>query len=234
MQVKPLADVDAASQDGGMRENLPGWLDRLLFPDDLFAPERSPKPRAADGVVANARLTASLGTMLVVLFAAEGITLLNLTGWLPWHAGIGVAAAVVVAVKLCSTGYRMLRYYGRSGRYIASGPPHPLMRVLAPFLVLLTIAVIATGVVTMYHPDGPWRSLHKASFIGWIGLAAVHVLVYVWRLVPVMTAPRGVRRGWLSSPILTGTVLVLAVLAAIAVGRWFVGVMPDVPPGGFE
>lgn len=213
---------------------LPASLRRLIFPDELFRPDNSTKPLAVDGVVANARVTALLGAVLVVVFSAEGVTLLNLSGLLEWHVGLGVAAAVVVTVKLFSTGYRMLRYYGRDGRYVASGPPHPVMRALAPLLVVATVSVIATGLATLYYPDGMFRSLHKLSFIGWIGLAAVHVLVYFWRLPRVICAPRGAKPGLLTSPILTWVLIVLAVAGAATLAGWYLSVMPPAPAGGYE
>ena len=40
-----------------------------------------------------------------------------------------------VLLKLASTGYRLLRYYGRSRAYREKGPPRLPLRLLAPVLV---------------------------------------------------------------------------------------------------
>lgn len=212
-----------------MRKHLPGPIDRLVFPADIFEPESSPKHMADDGVVANSRLTAGLGALLVVLFGAVGITLLNTRGWIDWHAGLGIAAGVVVVPKLASTGYRMLRYYSRNGRYVASGPPRFVMRVLAPFLVLTTVLLIGTGVLAIYFPRTIWKEVHGFFFWTWIFLAAAHVLVYFWRLPRVITAPRGAEPRWRGSPALTWLIIILTLVAAIAIAWWFVGQMPQLP-----
>lgn len=228
-----LAVCSIIAHDRTMRDHLPAPLARLIFPDDLFRPEAVAKEVADDGVVANARLTALFGAVLVALFGAEGVTLLNVSGLLDWHVGIGVAAAAVVVFKLFSTGYRMVRYYGRDGRYIASGPPHPVMRVIAPLLVLATVAVIASGLAALYFHTDLWLGLHKLSFFGWIALAAVHVLVYFWRLPRVITAPRGRHERSTARPALTWGLAVLVVVMAVMLGGWYAGVMPQLPPDAF-
>lgn len=212
--------------------NLPRGVQELVFPEELFHPERVERPAADDGVVANARLTALSGAVLVVLFSAVGVTLLDTRGLIDWHAGIGIASAVVVTGKLASTAYRFARYYRRDGRYVASGPPRLPMRVLAPLLVLATVAVIVTGIVTIYEPTALWLTLHKGSFIAWIGLAALHVGVYVWRLPKVVGAPRGNRRRATGSPVLTVTIVLAVVVLATLVAAWFVAAMPALPDGG--
>ena len=213
-----------------MRHLLPGYLDRLVFPDELFRPDVVNEPPADDGVVANARLTALLGAALVVAFSAVGVTLLDTRGLIDWHAGLGIAAAVIVVAKLASTGYRFARYYSRNGRYVASGPPQPVMRALAPLLVLATAAVIGTGVVALYQPDTIWKGLHKLSFFGWIALAAAHVLVYFWRLPRVIAAPRGRSPRLAAAPAVSLGIFVVTLVAGAVVAVWFVGQMPMLPP----
>src|SRR5438034_8336769 len=120
------------------------------------------------GFQGNARLTASTG---FVLLAIEGVTLLSLRSLLSLHIFIGLMLIPPVALKLGSTGYRLVRYYTRSPEYVLHGPPLLLMRILvAPVLVAATIGVLATGValIAIGH-GGLVLGLHKASFIVWVG-----------------------------------------------------------------
>ena len=48
-----------------------------------------------------------------------------------------------VALKLASTGYRFWHYYRGSPAYVLRGPPHLLLRLLAPLVVVSTLAVFA-------------------------------------------------------------------------------------------
>lgn len=212
-------------------DRLPEPLDEVLFPAELFRPESVDKPAADDGVVANSRLTATLGASLVVILSAVGVTLLDVEGLIAWHAGLGIAAGVVVLVKLASTGYRLVRYYTRDGRYVASGPPFIVLRMLAPLLVALTGSVIVTGIVTLYEPDTIWLTLHKASFWGWIGCAAMHALAYVWRLPRVIGAPRGQRARRRTAPAVTTVVAIVTLALAAGCAVWFVAQMPALPIG---
>ena len=83
------------------------------------------RPRAAavagrsGGTDGNERLTASTGAVLIVLFAMEGLTVLSLSTLLSWHVFIGVALIPPVLLKLASTGYRFVRYYGGRDFYNA-------------------------------------------------------------------------------------------------------------------
>jgi hypothetical protein len=88
-----------------------------------------------------------------------------------------------VALKLGSTGYRMVRYYGGSSEYVRRGPPAPGMRFfVAPVLVFSTLVLFGTGVALIaFGRRGPLSLLHKASFIVWVGVMSIHVLVYAIR-----------------------------------------------------
>lgn len=155
-----------------------------------------------DGPTGNERLTAWAGAALFVLLGLEGLTVLGIHRLMMWHIQIGLVLVGAVAVKLASTGYRFSRYYTGDDRYRRKGPPHPLMRILAPFLILLTVAVLGSGIGLLFQPPGtggfPMLALHKASFLLWFGLTAVHVLVYAWRVPPLVLAdllPAGAGRG---------------------------------------
>jgi hypothetical protein len=72
-----------------------------------------------------------------------------------------------------------MRYYTRERTYRAKGPPPPALRIIAPLVVLSTIAVFVTGIVLLALGPGhrdPWLLLHKVSFIAWIAVTALHVL----------------------------------------------------------
>ena len=164
---------------------------------------------AAGGSTGNEQLTAALGTVLIVLLAVEGATLLQLTALLTVHAFVGMLLIPVVALKLASVAWRMVQYYRGAEEYVRKGPPQLALRVLvAPVLVASTVVLFGTGVALLVldRTQGLVELLHKASFIVWLGAAGIHVLVHVLRLPVLMrlTAPGSVRR----------TVLVVAAVAA--------------------
>jgi hypothetical protein len=168
------------------------------------------------GVAGNERLTALAGSVLFLLLAAEGVTILSIDALVTAHVVIGMIVTAVVGLKLLSTGWRFTRYYTGDARFRTAGPPHPFMRVLAPALVALTAAVLATGIVlALIGPDrGPWLFLHKASFVLWFAITSLHVLVYVWR-VPRLVVGDLIPR----AAALTGRSLrLIAVVLALAAG----------------
>jgi len=91
----------------------------------------------------NARLTAAAAVVLLVLLAAEGLTLLGGVGrLLTPHIFIGLLLIPPVALKLASVGWRMTSYYRRVEEYVRKGPPHALLRmVVAPVLPLIRVAL---------------------------------------------------------------------------------------------
>jgi hypothetical protein len=138
------------------------------------------------GSSANEQLTAIVAAILIVLLAVEGATLLNLTSLLTVHAFVGMLLIPVVALKLASTGWRMLRYYRNADEYVLRGPPHVALRVLvSPVLILSTIVLFGTGVVLLVRGEtrGTMVGLHKASFIVWVSAFGIHVLVHLFDLL---------------------------------------------------
>jgi hypothetical protein len=188
--------------------------------------------RAQDGVEGNARLTGSLAAVLLVLLAAEGVTILRVRGLLTLHVFIGMVLVPPVLFKMASTGWRFVKYYVGSPAYRRKGPPPALLRLLGPVVVVLTLAVFATGIALLFAPQG-WRSplllLHKASFVVWLGVMAVHVLGHL--LDTARLAPRdwlrrtrsqvngaGLRQWAIASSLAVG--LLLAVVVTPRVGPW--------------
>jgi hypothetical protein len=153
------------------------------------APRERATPASHGGPPGNERLTAATGAVLFVLLFVEGITILFLHPLFSEHVFVGMLLVPPVVLKLGSTGYRFARYYTGDPAYRRAGPPQPLLRALAPLVVLTTCAVFGTGVALLVlGPRARWLvGLHKASFVAWFVVTAVHVLAYVWR-VPRLTA----------------------------------------------
>lgn len=136
------------------------------------------------GARGNAVLTSLAAAVLLVLLALEGATIPQIQQLLSLHVFVGLLLLGPVALKLASTGYRFVRYYGGSEGYVTLGPPASLMRfVVAPTLVLSTLVLFGTGVTLLVRPTrGTLLILHKASFIVWFGAMTVHVLAYAARV----------------------------------------------------
>lgn len=155
---------------------------------------------AAAGAEGNERLTAITGSLLLVLFAIEGVTILELDGMLYWHYFFGFLLVGPVCVKICATVYRFGRYYTGKPAYVRKGPPMILLRVLGPFVVLTSCAVLVTGILLGFAKSEtvlglPMLFLHKGFFVVWAGAMTIHVLAYLWRLPRLIASDvPGVRR----------------------------------------
>lgn len=178
-------------------------------------PRHRRPPDEASGVAGNERLTALTGAVLLGGFAVEGVTLLRLSQLLTLHFFLGLLLIGPVLLKICSTGYRFTRYYTRAPAYVQKGPPAPLLRVLGPFVIVTSLAVLGTGVIlAIVGPaSGPWLFLHKATFVLWFGVMTIHVLTYVWRLPRILMSSKaaeiGVRAGggWIRGMLVIGSLL---------------------------
>jgi hypothetical protein len=117
-------------------------------------------------------------------------------------------------LKLLSTSYRFVRYYAGNAAYVAKGPPHMVMRLLAPLLVVTTLAVLGTGVAMLALGPHQHRDLlvglHKVSFVAWFFLMSVHVLVYAPRLPRLVLSGRALGR---RAALVAGSVAAGALLA---------------------
>ena len=145
----------------------------------------------AVGPAANARLTALAGASLFVLLAALGLTIPGVRGHLTAHVFVGFLLVGPLVLKLGSTGYRFLRYYTGDRRYGQAGPPRPVLRIIAPLVVLTTVTVFASGIaLVLVHPGSSSMlvSIHKASFVLWFGLMTVHVLAYLGKTATLASA----------------------------------------------
>jgi len=197
-------------------------------PDERSRAER----RADDRVASNARLTASNAAVLLVLLAAEGVTILRVRHLVSAHVFIGMLLIPPVLVKIGSTGYRFVRYYRRDPAYRRKGPPPVLLRLLGPVVVILTVVLLASGVaLLLVSPawSGQLLFVHKASFALWFFAMTVHVLGHlaeVARLAPrdwLRHTQRNVKgaggRQWLiAASLVAGALLGLAMLSRV--GPW--------------
>jgi hypothetical protein len=159
------------------------------------------------------------GAILLVGFAIEGVTILQIHRLLYWHFLIGLVLIGPVLLKIASTVYRFARYYTGSAPYVRKGPPSPVLRVLGPLVVFTSLAVLGTGVVLAVtnRGSGPWLFLHKASFVLWFGVMTIHVLNYAPRLPKMLGARSGYEgRGLL--PVPGGAARWLILVASLAVG----------------
>jgi hypothetical protein len=171
----------------------------------------------ADG---NEQLTAMAGTLLLVLLAVLGVTIVRI-GQLLWlHLFLGVLLIGPIALKLLSTGYRFVRYYAADPPYRRKGPPVLTMRVLAPVVVASTVAVFATGVALLLEGPASRHQLlfwHKVTFFVWLAATVLHVIGHVIELPGSM---RAVRRNRAEIPGLEpgGAGRLIAIASAIVAG----------------
>jgi hypothetical protein len=151
---------------------------------------RANPAKVVDGVAGNARITAATAVVLLALLAAEGATI-------PWigslrgpHIFIGMLLLGPVALKLASTGYRFLRYCSGTPAYLRKGSPPLPLRLLAPGVVVTTVALFATGVALLIAGPGSDQLsfLHKLSFIAWFAFMALHVFGHLLELPRLASA----------------------------------------------
>lgn len=211
--------------------------DRLNELDSVAEPRLrvARRGRRRDGVEANARLTGSTAAVLFVLLFVEGVTILRIGPLLNVHVFVGMLLIPPVLVKVGSTTWRLAKYYLGDPAYRKKGPPAPLLRVLGPVVVVLTVVVLASGVALLLASPG-WRTrlllLHKVSFVLWFVAMAVHVLCHL--LDTAKLAPRdwywrtrrqiagaSVRQWLVASAVVLG--LIVGVLMLPHVGTWLSG-----------
>jgi len=152
----------------------------------------------------NERLTAMTGAVLLVLFIAECLTLLNIGNLLTLHVFLGMLLLGPVGLKIGSTLWRFTRYYTGSAAYVRKGPPAPLQRVTGPFVILTTVAVLGTGVMLIVEGNGPggwnWIQLHHMSFLLWAVVMVIHLASYVPKLPRMLSGRADHARHLLAAP----------------------------------
>jgi hypothetical protein len=203
----------------------------------------APRPRIPSqprerlgGSAGNELLTSAVAVTLTVLLAAEGITLLDLSGLRGPHMFIGLLLIGPLLAKLASTGYRFARYYTGARPYREKGPPHIALRLLAPLLVAATAGVFGTGValLALGHRSDGLMFAHQACFAVWSACFGAHFLAYLPRMARTLSSHSGARRrrevrggrlrlGAVLGSLAGGLVLALAATSAIADWQPFTG-----------
>jgi len=191
---------------------------------------RSPGALFAGGTSGNEQLTALTGVVLILLLAALGVTIVRIGGLLNVHMFLGMLLLGPVVLKMASTGYRFVRYYGHDPLYRAKGPPAIELRLLAPLVVLTTLVVFGTGVALLIVGQsgrGALSEIHKVSFFAWLALTALHVLGHITQLPRALAserswddhgAGRGARALAIAGALIGG--LVIALLVEGQFGVW--------------
>ena len=168
--------------------------------------------------------------MLLVLLAVEGGTIPFLGQLEVVHVVVGLVLIPIVLLKLGTTFYRFARYYTADRDYRRAGPPHPVMRMAGPFVVVTTVALFASGVtlaIVGRHSQMVY-GIHKASFIAWFAAMTVHVLGHVW------STPSVAVRDWSAAQRMPGSRVRQLTLVGIAVAGVAVAaaVYPMLPAWG--
>jgi hypothetical protein len=175
--------------------------------------------RIRDGVAGNARLTAATAAALLILLAAEGVTIPFIGQLLGPHIFIGMLLIPPVLLKMGSTGYRFARYYSGSPEYVGKGPPSLALRLLAPGVVLTTLALFGTGIALLVAgpPSHTLVFAHKLSFIAWAALMTIHVLGHLLE-VPDLALPDWRRSGPRQARLAGAGARTMAVSASVLAG----------------
>jgi hypothetical protein len=79
------------------------------------------------------------------------------------HVFIGLLLVPPVLLKTGSTLWRFARYYLGDPAFRRKGPPPVLLRLLGPFVILLTLAVLATGVAASSGTAAPSAPISSAA-----------------------------------------------------------------------
>ncbi|HUV57774.1 MAG TPA: hypothetical protein VMV96_03095 [Acidimicrobiales bacterium] len=140
----------------------------------------TPISQSTGGVEGNARLTSSVAAVLFLLLFIEGVTILQIGGLISTHVFVGVVLIPPLLLKIATTSWRFVRYYGGSPAYVRKGPPAPLLRLFGPLIVVLSLAVMTSGLLLVVVAPSSWRNqllqIHQATFLLWFVVTAVHVL----------------------------------------------------------
>ena len=181
------------------------------------------------GPAGNARLTAWTGLVLLVLFLAELVTLLNVRGLISWHLTVGVLLIPPALLKTATTSWRIVRYYAGNPPYRSAGPPPLLLRLLGPLVVLSTLALLGSGLALVLVGEDDSRrtlvdlvgqrvdmvTLHQAAFAVWAVATGMHVLA---RVLPAWL--EGTRGARVPGGLWRAVALIAVGALGVAAGGW--------------
>ncbi len=131
----------------------------------------------------NRQITSVTGALLMALLGLVFLTGLAMDMYWHVHYVIGFVLIPVVVLKVASTGYRAVSYYIGRGTYRSAGPPELSLRLLAPFVVISTVAALVTGVALWaeHSRSGTLATLHTDAAVICAGTVGIHVLAYLPR-----------------------------------------------------
>jgi hypothetical protein len=185
-------------------------------------------------VSGNERLTSLAGAALLVLLGLIGMTVLQVRSLLPEHLLLGFALIPPLGLKVFSTGYRFVRYYAGDPVYRRAGPPRLMLRLIAPIVVISTVALFVTGLELWAFGlrfGSIWVAAHKWSFVIWLPFTLIHAFSYFNRSADAVAAelsgkaPGGAfaLRSLVVGSLVAGAVLALASLAYASPFLYFGG-----------
>ena len=143
------------------------------------------RPTATPGLAVerNARLTVDAALVLLILFAIQIATvIIGVRTHLSLHVLIGLILVPPLLIKISAVSWRFLQYYGHNEEYRRRGAPPPLLRLLGPVLVVVTLVLVGTGIAQFLAPNefnGPRGAIydaHVASFVIWVPLVLTRVV----------------------------------------------------------
>jgi hypothetical protein len=201
--------------------------------------ESAPPGAGGAGPAGNARLTALTGSVLVVplgLVLGSGLFFGDLRAV---HFFAGFLLVPLVALKLASTGWRVVRYYVADrcdGAYRRIGAPWWLPRALGPVVAASGLIALASGVVLWAGrtEQGPWSTVHTASAVVFSVSVGLHLLLRARRTI----FGTGAEIGRIVAPPLPGRISRHAMLALTLMSGVILGAVltagtdwPLQPPG---
>jgi hypothetical protein len=219
--------VDLTKTDWQLSETLREASGRETRPDPSL-------PRTG-GPAGNARLTAWTGAVLLLLFAIEGVTLLDVRGLIGWHVTVGALLVPPALLKTAATTWRIARYYTGNEAYRSAGPPPLPLRILGPVVVLSTLAVLGTGILVATLGPESGRGglagtpvnplfLHQASFTVWVAATTLHVLGRAVPAFHLLTGRTG--HGRVAGRVTRLAALFVVALAAAWLGHLLLATLP--------
>ncbi|NNN21741.1 MAG: hypothetical protein HKL80_07055 [Acidimicrobiales bacterium] len=185
---------------------------------------RTRRERIQDrGAEINNKITALNGALLFVLLGLVGLTLPLVHKALWVHIFLGMLIVPPILLKLVTTGYRFFSYYMDRPAYKRRGPPNMILRLLAPFVVALTVIVIASGIALVLVPPRERLSflfIHRASFVLWFGSMTIHVLGHIVETLKVSMEE------WLGKSPIRGfwfraSLVISSAIIGLLVALWF-------------
>jgi hypothetical protein len=192
------------------------------------SPDRTGMSSPAEG---NARLTASTSAVLLALLGIEVSTvLISVKSHLTLHVMAGLILVPPLLVKIASVSWRFIRYYRYDAEYRRKGPPAPVLRILGPVLLIVTLVLFVSGITLLLAPGafggprGVMYKIHDLSFYAWMLLILAHLAGHARELRRL--APRDwVRRTRAAVPgaLIRQSIVLAAFAAGLALALSLVG-----------